>query len=572
MTLAPVRRGPPRPARNRAALIRADRVIRDQSNQLDRVVLNLALRIHPRWAALALAGAVCAPTAPRSETLADAIALAYQSNPQLQAARAQLRALDESYVQAHAGYRPTAQVQIEPSYSKVQQTNVLGQKIDPLNGVVGSAVVQLNQPIYNGGRTNNAVRAASEDIAAGREGLRTVESQVLFSVVQAYEDVRRDEVILSIHKDEVAALTRHLDDAGARFKAGELTRTDVEQSETDLQNARGSLLLAQGQLQISRSAYVAAVGQNPGELAPEPPLPGLPPTVDEAFDIAQSHNANLMRAELAERASAARIAEARSAYRPTVSVNASYGYTGVLTPWIPDQFDRQAQVGVLVTQPLLTGGLTASTIREAIENNNSDRIGIETARRTVVQAVSQAWNQVLANRASARADEDALIAARAYFDDTVEEYKVGQRGTLDVLIGEQTLTSTKIGLAQARHDAYVAEAALLSAIGRLEAANLVTSQPAYNPVAAFRKVSHSGGLPWEIGFRLVDGALAPGRGPVKPIAAPAPSKAPKSVEGPAIPETAAPADRDPTAPIPNTTNPKTPKRVDSTQVVSDPSS
>ncbi|HEX4182758.1 MAG TPA: TolC family outer membrane protein [Caulobacteraceae bacterium] len=529
-------------------------------------------RIRPAWALLILAALAADPAASSAETLADAIALAYQSNPTLQAARAQQRALDETYVQAQAGYRPTAELQLEPQYSKIQQLNALGQKVDPFNGLTGTAVVALNQPIYSGGKTTNAVKAASQDIAAGREGLRALEAQVLQSVVQAYEDVRRDEVIVSINQDQVVALQKHLDDARARFKAGEITRTDVEQSEANVQQARADLSLAQGQLQISRSSYVAAVGQNPGQLAPEPPLPGLPANVDEAFDLAESHNANLIRAENAEKASAARIAEAKAAYRPTVSVGASYGYTGVLTPWVPNQFEREAQVGVFVTQPLLTGGVTASNIRQAIENNNSDRINIETARRAVVQAVSQAWSQVLANRASAKADEQALATSRLYFADTLEEYKVGQRSTLDVIVGEQTLTNSQVALAQARHDTYLAETALLNAVGRLEADYLLSNQPTYDAVAAFRRVSRAGGLPWEGVWRGIDAAGAPGRGRIRPIGAPALASRPHSLEGPPIPEDAAPVDHDPTAPLPHTTSPDTPARVDSTRVLSDPPS
>ena len=521
--------------------------------------------MYSRWVFLIIGGVgLITPTA-RAETLADAISLAYQSNPTLQSARAQLRALDETYVQAQAGFRPTAQIQLEPSYQKSQQVNAFGQKIDPTNGLLGQATVAINQPIYTGGKTTNAVRAASAEIASGREALRGIEAQVLQNVVQAYEDVRRDEKVLSIHQAEVAALQGHLEDTRAKLKAGEVTRTDVEQSEAQLQAARGTLSLAQGQLQVSRSSYVAVVGQNPGALAPEPPLPGLPKTVDEAFDLAESHNAALLRAEMSERASALRIAEARSAYRPTVSLSASYGYTGLLTPFTPSQFDRQAAVGVFFTQPLLNAGVTASNIRQAIETNNSDRINIETARRGVVQAVSQAWNQVLANRASAKSDEQALASARLYFADTLEEYKVGQRATLDVLIGEQTLTGAEIALTQARHDTYLAETALLSAVGRLEAENLIASQPAYDPVAAFRKVRHAGALPTDAVVSLIDSVGAPGRGPAKPIAAPKPASEPRMIGGSPIPDDAALSTRDPTTPLPHTTSPATPLRVDSAQ-------
>jgi outer membrane protein len=526
--------------------------------------------MHPRWAYLIIGGiGMMAPSA-GAETLADAITLAYQSNPTLQGARAQLRALDESYVQAHAGYRPTAEFQVEPAYTQTQQTNPLtGKPITTQIGAFGQTTLALNQPIYSGGKTTNAVRAASQDIASGREALRAIEAQVLQAVVQAYEDVRRDEAILSIHESEIAALQGHLDDTRAKLKAGEVTRTDVEQSEAGLEAARGTLSLARGQLQISRSAYVAVVGQNPGALAPEPPLPGLPTTVDEAFQLAESHNPTLQRAEIAERASAFRIAEARSAYRPTVALSATYGYSGALDPFVASRFNNVVNVGVFVIQPLLSGGVTASTVRQAIESNNSDRINIEAQRRVVIQAVSQAWNQVLAQRASSTSDARALESARAYFADTLEEYKVGQRSTLDVIIGEQTLTSAQTVLAQARHDAYLAETALLGAVGRLNAENLVAGQPLYDPVAAFRKVSHAGALPWEGVVGGIDALGAPGAGPDRPISAPRLPAQPRSIEGTPIPDDAAPSTRDPTAPLPSTTSPDTPARVDSTQVLPD---
>jgi outer membrane protein len=526
--------------------------------------------MHPRWAYLIIGGLGLLPLAAGAETLADAIALAYQSNPTLQGARAQLRALDETYVQAHAGYRPTAELQVEPAYTNIQQTNPLtGQPITTQIGAFGQTTLAVNQPIYSGGKTTNAVRAASQDIAQGRAALRGIEAQVLQAVMQAYEDVRRDETILSVHEAEIAALQGHLDDTRARLKVGEVTRTDVEQSEAGLEAARGTLSLARGQLQISRSAYVAVVGQNPGALAPEPPLPGLPTTVDEAFQLAESHNPTLQRAEIAEQASAFRIAEAKAAYRPTVALSATYGYSGALTPFVPNRFNNEVNVGLFVIQPLLTGGMTASTVRQAIETNNSDRINVEAQRRVVIQAVSQAWNQVLAERASAASDARALESARAYFADTLEEYKVGQRSTLDVIIGEQTLTNAQIVLAQARHDTYLAETALLGAVGRLEAENLIAGQPLYDPAAAFRKVSHAGALPWEAVVGEIDALGAPGPGSNKPISAPRLPAKPRSIEGAPIADDAAPATRDPTAPLPRTTSPDTPARLDSTQVLPD---
>lgn len=499
---------------------------------------------------------LAAPAA-KAETLADAIELAYQSSPTLQSARAQLRALDESYVQAHSGFRPTASVRIEPAYSETQALNFFGQQAVTFTNS-GSASVTVNQPLYTGGATTWAVEAAGDDIRSQREALRATEGQVLQQVVQAYVDVRRDQQILAVYQSEVGILQSQLDDAQARKAAGEVTRTDVEQSQTELDSSRAALSLAQGQLQISRSEYFAVVGQNPGDLAPTPDLPDLPVTIDEAFDAAQADSPTLKEAEDAERASSARISEARAEYKPSVELSASYGYSGPLAPFALRSENRGLSIGAVVQIPILTGGVADSQVRKAVDLNSSDRINIEGARRAVVQAVSNAWNEALANRASAQSDEHAVAAARQYFSDTEEEYRVGQRSTLDVLIAEQTLRSAEISAAQAEHDAYLAQAALLNAIGRLEAVNLVKDIPAYDPAAAFRKVRLKGATPWEEAIEDLDEIGAPGADHQRPLTAPAVLPSPASMTGPQLPPDAAPATAIPTQPLPGTTSPATP--------------
>src|SRR5580658_9100160 len=312
-----------------------------------------------------------APAA-KGETLADAIALAYQSNPTLQAARAQLRATDESYVQARAGFGPTIELQAEPSYQRAQQTNIFGQSSDQESNS-GAAALEVSQPLFTSGAVTWSVDAASEQIRAARQGLRTTEAQVLLGVVQAYVDVRRDQRIVAIYEGEVGILQNQLDDIRARQKAGDVTRTDVEQSQTQLDSARAALTLAEGQLQISRAEYVAVVGQNPGTLAPEPPLPGLPQTIDEAFQAVEANNGSLLQAEATEQSDAAKIEEARAQYRPSVQLSASYGYSGPLAPFAVKSEQRGISAGALVTIPLFTAGIAESNVRKAIETEAADR-------------------------------------------------------------------------------------------------------------------------------------------------------------------------------------------------------
>jgi len=288
-------------------------------------------------------------------------------------------------------------------------------------------------------------------------------------------------------------------------------------------------------------------------------MPGLPADVDKAFDIAEKENPSLRQAEIAEEASRARIAEARAANRPTLSLNANIGYTGVLTPFRGYDYDRAVSATATLTQPIFTGGVNSSNIRRSIALNTSDRIGIEAARRSAVQGVSQGWNELITDRATVVSEEDHVRTARSYFSGTQAEYTVGQRSTLDIIVAEQSLVGAELTLAQVQHDAYVAQAALLAAMGRLEARYVVPGAPLYDPAVNFAEVAHKGALPWEGLVAAIDNLGAPEPGQPEPIAAPSADRAPKlAAAASAIGPHPAPAVAVPTAPLPNTTSALTP--------------
>jgi len=520
--------------------------------------------------------AALAPAVGQAETLADAIALAYQSNPTLQAQRALQRELDETYVQARAGWRPTANATGQANWSRTDLGKEYGNQGELIsNGTGGYSEVSgggsyqenygqgqlaITQPLYTGGKTGATVKAAEATVLAGRENLRTVEAQIILSVVTAFEDVRLNQQILGIRNDNAGVLRSQLAETQAKFDVGQVTRTDVAQAQAQLASANALLAVAKATLQISRANYAAVVGQNPGELAPEPLLPGLPGSVDQAFDVADSDNPALRQAELTEQSSRAKIVEAKAANRLTVSATASVGYLGTLQPFGTQDFDRTIAGQVTITQPLFTGGVNSSLIRQAMEQNTADRIGIEGARRTVVQTVAQAWNTMVGDQASVTSNEEQVRAATVAFEGIREQYRVGLSTTLDVLIQQQNLESAQLALVQARHDAYVAQAALLQAMGRLEARALVSGAPIYDPAKSFNRVKNANAVPWEPLIAALDSVGAPSVGVATPIPAPAQPETVTMIPA----EQAAPADgalstAQPTTPAPNTTAPSTPQ-------------
>ena len=439
-----------------------------------------------------------------AETLQEAIALAYRTNPSLLAQRANQRALDESIVQARAGLRPSLDVTISGSHTQ-SYGDAAG-----FDGDSASASIGLSQTLWSGGRIGHGITAAEADILAGRENLRDIEQTVLASVIQAYADVIRDTEVLAIRQANLGVLQRQLEEASARFEVGEITRTDVAQSEARLAQSEADLANAQAQLSVSRASYAAVVGQSPGDLAPMPVLPGVPTDFDTALDVALQDNPGVRAAGYSLRAAEAAVAAAKAEYLPSARVSATYGGSNADFDRIGDIGDNTAlTAGATISVPLFTGGLNGSRVAQSLERANVAQINVEGERRNTLQAVSSAYAQALSARASLEAGTEAVRAATVAAEGVRQEAQVGLRTTLDVLNQELELRNAEVTLASARRNEYVAQANLLSAMGRLEGADLDPTLTIYNPADNYDRVRNRGALPWDGLIEAIDRVAAP---------------------------------------------------------------
>ena len=452
-----------------------------------------------------------APGAAGAESLYDAIALAYQTNPSLRAQRETVRSADEGVVQARAAYGPQvnvtgqigyqdARVQSIPPFSRPTTT-------DYRNGS-GSADLSANQPLYTSGSVGAQVRGAGADVLASREALRQAESQVLQQVITAYVDVRRDRETIRILKDEIVALTGEFAETKAKGRLGQVTRTDVAQSEARLLSAQAQLNLAQGRLNISNAEYLNVVGQSPGELEPEPDLPGLPGTADAAFEAADHNNPQLLQAIQVERSAREKVNQAKAAGGGTVSLKFDAA-AAPTAPYLQRQYDQSVTAALVFNKPLFTSGYNSSKVRQALDDDNHAQLSVEAARRGVVQLVAQAWDQ-LASTQSALVIEERQVEVQtvAVQGNRVEE-RVGQRTTIDLLNAELELANARLGLIQSRHDAYVARSALLAAMGLLEARYLIPTAQLYDPAASLKRVEHRVPQPLTPIISHIDAIAAP---------------------------------------------------------------
>ncbi len=407
----------------------------------------------------------------RAQSLTEAFAYAYNNNPQLLAQRALLRATDEGVPQALSNWRPTVNFTgvggiARGSIKQPGSPNVFSTFIEK------QLDLQINQPIYRGGRTEAQTRQAINAVQAARAQTLATETAVFQAVAQAYLDVVRDQTLVEVNRNNEAVLKKQLDATRDRFRVGEVTRTDVAQAESSYSQASATRIASEGQLEVSRANYTRAVGHPPGRLVMPRERPALPATREEALSLAATANPNVIAATFTELAARDNIDVVRGQLLPQISIvgdlNRSYA------PSITQHTSRldSASVVARLTMPLYEGGAIYSQTRQAEETLGQRRSQVDDARRAAVQTATQNWETLKSARAAIASFTTAVRAAQIALQGTQQEALVGSRTVLDVLISEQQLFTTQSQLVGAEHDAAVAEFNLAAATGRLIAPEL----------------------------------------------------------------------------------------------------
>jgi outer membrane protein len=488
---------------------------------------------------LAAAGmAALAASTASAETLRAALERTYRSNPTLMAQREQVRVLDESVAVARAGLRP-------------QLSATVGVNQDLLSSNAGegrnfSVGLDVSYPLFNAGRVRNQIRAADVRVEAGRADLRGAEGDVFTEAVAAYMDVIRDRTNVSLNENQVRVLQTNLEATRDRFEVGDLTRTDVAQSEARLSLARSALANAQGRLRGSEETFRRVIGELPDELEPPPTLPALPNTADRAVEIALENNPDLFSISSQVRAAGLDIDVLRADRLPTVSAVSRGSYLNRLGS-VDEQFgpgsnvpnDTTAlNVGVSARVPIYQGGLVGARVRQsqALRSRLLEQ-AIET-ERFVVARVRAAHASYRAAVEAIQSNEIAVAANQLALEGTRAEQTVGTRNVLDVLNAEQELLNSQVQLITARRDAYVAGFQLLNAMGQAEAEDLGLDGGAlYNPQVHYE----------ETRGRASDWSDAEEHGPASTRTAPQGASSPVTpLIGPV--DTRAPASRTPASP------------------------
>ena len=466
----------------------------------------VGVRVVTGAAASVLLLAFAGPAPVLADTIEAALVRAYQSNPQLNAQRASVRATDEGVPQALSGYRPKIAVTASAGYQYTDvnttqggsPTAIVRTEIHGANPP-RSAGVTIAQTLYNGQITANKTRSAESAVSGAREGLRVLEQTVLLNAATIYMDYLRDAAIVEVQKSNVRVLEQTLKQTRDRFNVGEVTRTDVAQSEAQLAAGKTQELQAESNLVTTRANFRRIIGNEPDNLAPGSPVDRfIPPSLPQAVELSLIENPNVTAAMYGVDVNFLQVKINEGALLPVVTLQGSVqqAYEQTMTTYRAFGASAVAQL----TVPVYQGGAEYSLIRQSKESLAQQRLNLETTRDQTRSNTVTAWGQLVAGKAQVASAQSQVTASEIALNGVREEAKAGQRTTLDVLNAQQALVNARVALVTAQHDRVVASYSVLSAIGRLSPQVLNLQTNTYDPSVHYHQVRDS----W-FGVRTPDG-------------------------------------------------------------------
>ena len=448
-------------------------------------------------AAAALMLAFVGATPVLAETIEASLVRAYQNNPQLNAQRASVRVTDENVPQALSGYRPRVAITASAGY---QYSDIVSGGANLTGTQIPRAVgATVTQTLFNGQQTANRTRAAEGQVSSAREGLRVLEQSVMLAAATIYMDYLRDAAIVEVQKSNTRVLEQTLKQTRDRFNVGEVTRTDVAQSEAQLAAGRTQQLTAESNLTTTRSNFRRIIGIEPSALQAGSPVDRfLPANLPGAIELGLLENPNVTASMFGVDVSFLTVKVNEGALFPTVTLQANVQQTYEQTIAISKQFGASAVAQLSI--PVYQGGAEYSLIRQSKETLAQQRLALEQVRDQVRASVVQAWGQLQAGKAQVSSAQAQVQASEIALNGVREEARAGQRTTLDVLNAQQALVNARNSLVIAQHDRVVASYAVLNAVGRLSPTVLKLSTSVYDPSVHYHQVRDS----WA-GVRTPDG-------------------------------------------------------------------
>ena len=401
-------------------------------------------------------------------TLYDALNQTYQNNIQLNAERENLKASEEDINISKADYKPS--LTLSGSKSKENTNKLTNQSggdatisdVDPF-----TTSIKLEQTILDFGRGLTLEKNITGLDLAKAKFLKK-EQNVLHSAIDAYSSLILAREKHDINKKNLNLLNRQVENDKIRLDRGQITITDLAQSESSLAGAQAQFTQAKSDLLIAKLTYENIIGKiaDPNQLKKNSDaIVNIPPTLNEAINLSKQNNPDIKIAKFDLAQSEKDLAISKSDLAPTASLSLERSYADDVSSTIDEK--EKDILKATVSWPFYSGGKKRSTINKNSNLTTRKRLLLDDVVRTNETHVASAWSSLESSESFLNSVKAQVRAAQIANDGIAAEYERGSRTTLDVIQSNALLLSAQISLASSEKNYLMAQYNLLKAVGLL---------------------------------------------------------------------------------------------------------
>ena len=403
-------------------------------------------------------------------TLPEALLEAYKNNPVLNAERENINISQENLNISKSEFLPT--ITITGTKSREDTTKLTNQSggdatitdVDPL-----TKSILIEQTLYDGKGRSADLEKSKIGMDLAKAKILKVEQEILYKAVEAYTGLIFTNKKLKINQSNISLLDRQVETDQARLERGQITISDLAQSESSLAGAKAKFIQAKNDTMTSRLVYENVIGPiiNSDDLNENPkPNIKIPKNLNEANDISKKRNPKLIIAKLEYLQSEKDIRIAESDMLPSASLSLEASQTEDLSSTYNER-DKKI-LKATVKWPFYTGGKNKAEVNKNRNIKYQKKLLLDNAIKTNNTDVASAWSNFQSSKSLLDSVKSQVKAAEIANEGITVEYESGLgRSTLDVIQSNSLLLDSKISLANAERNYLLSQFKLLQSIGLL---------------------------------------------------------------------------------------------------------
>jgi len=356
----------------------------------------------------------------------------------------------------------------QTSSTSTNRTNQSGASLSDSNLDSESKKISVDQKIFSGFKGLNTFKKSELEVKKANLSLKKAEQQTILETASAYFDLIFKWKNEKFNSSNVNLFERQVDSDKARLQKGEITLTDLAQSESSLAGARANLIKAETELLASKTNFERATTENTPDIKilNEKALLILPNSLEESITQALANNVDLLISKLDYEIAVKDLNIERSRFSPSASLNYSKSENDDFSSTI-DKTDQET-VKATITWPIIKGGENISTIKKSSYNKQRYQLILQDTKNRINTEISNAWSKYQSSKSVLEATRAQLKAAEIANEGITLEYDSGNtRTTLELIQSRSLLLDARIAFAKSERDFIVSQFELSKQLGSL---------------------------------------------------------------------------------------------------------